>query len=227
METTRKSTRKSAAVPAGALDERIKSTYIEYLLNHGNKPVSVFKFCKELGIQVEDFYNHFGSFKSLERVIWQDFVQTTVKTLHVDKAFLSFTAREKILTFYYALVEILKKNRSFILLQLEGYNKLEIIPEFIKDFKKEYESFIDYTLTAGKTNGEVAIRPFLDKRYPQLFWLHMSFILIFWRDDNSPGFERTDVAIEKSVNLAFDLIGKGAIDSAIDFAKFIYQFKMK
>jgi hypothetical protein len=67
----------------------------------------------------------------------------------------------------------------------------------------------------------------LDKRYPQLFWIHMGFMLIFWKDDGSPGFESTDAAIEKSVNLAFDLIGKGAVDTAIDFAKFLYQNKMK
>ena len=55
----------------------------------------------------------------------------------------------------------------------------------------------------------------------------MSFLLLFWRDDDSAGFEKTDAFVEKSVNLAFDLIGKGALDSAIDFAKFLYQSKMK
>jgi hypothetical protein len=36
-------------------------------------------------------------------------------------------------------------------------------------------------------------------------------------------FEKTDAAIEKSVNLAFDLIGKGILDNALDFGKFLYQ----
>ena len=53
------------------------------------------------------------------------------------------------------------------------------------------------------------------------------FLLLFWKDDESPGFEKTDAAVEKSVNLAFDLIGKGAVDSFIDFAKFLYQSKSK
>jgi hypothetical protein len=57
--------------------------------------------------------------------------------------------------------------------------------------------------------------------------MQLAFLLMFWRDDNSPAFEQTDAAIEKSVNLAFDLIGKGAIDSMLDFAKFLYQSKMK
>jgi len=55
----------------------------------------------------------------------------------------------------------------------------------------------------------------------------MGFLLVFWKEDESPGFEKTDAAVEKSVNLAFDLIGKGAVDSFIDFAKFLYQSKTK
>jgi hypothetical protein len=97
----------------------------------------------------------------------------------------------------------------------------------LKEFKSSFEEFVGSILTDGKSKGEVAERPYLDKRYPQLFWVHMSFLLLFWRDDDSAGFEKTDAFVEKSVNLAFDLIGKGALDSAIDLAKFLYQTKMK
>jgi hypothetical protein len=82
-------------------------------------------------------------------------------------------------------------------------------------------------LNTGKASGEVARRPYLDSRYPEMFWLHMAFLLVFWKDDNSAAFEQTDAAIEKTVNLAFDLIGKGAVDSVIDLAKFLYQAKVK
>lgn len=224
MVTTKKSTKKSAA---SASDEMIKSAYVDFMLNNGTRPASVFKFALDLGIKEEEFYNHFGSFEGLEKSIWKGFIDKTVNKLHTDATFGTFTSREKILAFYYSLVEVLKSNRSFILLQLQAHQKLEIVPGFIKDFKSAYENFIEHTLSIGKTQGEIATRPLLDKRYPQLFWLHMSFILIFWKEDNSAAFERTDMAIEKSVNLAFDLIGKGAVDSAIDFAKFLYQMKMK
>ncbi len=141
--------------------------------------------------------------------------------------FKGFSAREKILAFYFTLLEELKSNRSYVLFQLEHSRKFELVPEYIKGFKAEFETFFDSVLNEGKGKGEVANRPILDKRYPQLFWLHLGFILLFWKQDSSAGFEKTDAAIEKSVNLAFDLIGKGAVDSAIDFAKFLYQNKIK
>jgi hypothetical protein len=53
--------------------------------------------------------------------------------------------------------------------------------------------------------------------------MHFMFILQFWAHDESANFEKTDAAIEKSVNLAFDLIGKGILDNALDFGKFLYQ----
>jgi AcrR family transcriptional regulator len=226
METTKKSRKKSTTV--GATDELLKSAYKKFVLINGHKPASVYKFCLDVGISEEEFYNHFGSFEGLEKAIWQHFIDNTVARLHADASFSAFNSREKVLAFYYALMEVLRADRSFILLQLNGHKKFEIVPEFLKGFKASYEQFMESILAFGKTQGEVATRPYLDKRYPQLFWLHMSFLLIFWKDDNSAGFERTDVAIEKSVNLAFDLIGKGAIDSAIDFGKFLFQMsKMK
>jgi Tetracyclin repressor-like, C-terminal domain len=224
METAKKTSRK----PANKVSlEKVRSAYIEYLLTHGSRPVSVFKFCIDLGIKEDEFYQLAGSFEGLERFIWKAFIEDTITRLKGDNSFRSFTSREKILTFYYALFELLKKNRSYVLFQLENSRKPELVPEYIKGFKSAFESFFESVLNEGKGNGEVAKRPVLDKRYPQLFWIHMGFMLFFWKDDGSPGFESTDAAIEKSVNLAFDLIGKGAVDTAIDFAKFLYQNKMK
>ena len=224
METTKKSARKSQNKVS---ENKIKSAYIEYVLIQGSRPVSVYKFCLDLGIKEEDFYNLFGTFDGLENHIWKGFLGKTIDRLKSDKAFQTFTAREKILAFYFTLLEELKSSRSYVLFQLENSRKFELVPEYIKGFKVEFESFFESILNQAKGKGEVANRPILDKRYPQLFWLHLGFILLFWKEDSSPGFEKTDAAIEKSVNLAFDLIGKGAVDSAIDFAKFLYQNKIK
>ena len=147
--------------------------------------------------------------------------------LRSDKSFQEFSSREKILALYFTLLEELRSNRSFILVQLDSFNKLEIVPSFLKDFKSTFETFIESLLAEGKSKGEIATRPYLDKGYPKLFWLHLAFVVQFWKEDSSAGFEKTDAVIEKSVNLAFDLIGKGAVDSAIDFAKFMYQNKIK
>ncbi len=224
METTKRSKKKTGSDTSRG---KIVSAYKEFLLLEGKQPASVYKFCLDLGISEDNFYSHFGSFEGLEKAVWKGFVEETISRLSGDKSFASFTTQEKILAFYYTLLEVFKSNRSFIVLQLGQHKKLEITPGFIKDFKVDYENFIAELINNGLKNGDIAARPYLDKRYPQLFWTHFVLLLLYWKDDDSPAFEKTDAYVEKSVRLAFDLIGKGVIDSAVDFAKFIYQSKVK
>jgi AcrR family transcriptional regulator len=220
METTKKAkTKKSGSSMAAT----IKQAYRDYLLTEGKQPASVFKFCKDNGMTEAEFYSHFGSFEALEKSIWQGYIESTRQRMESDEAYMQFTSREKILTFYFSLAELLKSERSFVLHQLKSVKNPAITPVFLKGFKKSFEEWITGVLNEGKGTGEIAMRPFIDKRYDALFWMHLMFILQFWSHDESANFEKTDAAIEKSVMLAFDLIGKGVLDTAIDFGKFLYQ----
>ena len=49
----------------------------------------------------------------------------------------------------------------------------------------------------------------------------------FWIEDRSPGFEKTDIAIEKSVRSVFDLFDNTPLDSIVDFGKFLWEEKIK
>lgn len=220
METAKKSRSKSK--PSTSTVD-FKKAYRQFLLKQGNQPASVFAFCDDLKISEDEFYKQFGSFESLEKTIWQDFITDTRKRLEADENYAAFSAREKILSFYFSLAEQLKRDRSFVLHQLKGWSKPGVMPVFLKGFKKSFDEWIKGVIAEGVKSGEIAKRPYLDERYYLLFWMHLMFILQFWSHDESADFEKTDMAIEKSVNLAFDLIGKGILDNAIDFGKFLYQ----
>ena len=56
-------------------------------------------------------------------------------------------------------------------------------------------------------------------------WIQFLYISRDWANDDSEEFQITDAAIEKSVNLIFELMRKGPVDLMIDFAKFAYQNK--
>jgi hypothetical protein len=53
------------------------------------------------------------------------------------------------------------------------------------------------------------------------------FLLKFWIDDSSAEFEKTDIAIEKSVNTIFDVFDNTPLEQVIDFGKFLYKERMK
>ncbi len=219
METSKKSKGKAA----NTSEETIRAAYRKYVLTHGKQPASVFSFCEGLGMPEDEFYTQFGSFESLEKSIWTAYATQVRERLLADENYAGFSAREKILSFHFTLAEMLKADRSFVLLQLKSWKNPAQLPVFLKGFKTIFDDWIKGVITQGIQNGEVAKRPLLDQRYDGLFWLHLMFILQFWSHDESANFEKTDAAIEKSVNLAFDLIGKGILDNALDFGKFLYQ----
>jgi hypothetical protein len=49
------------------------------------------------------------------------------------------------------------------------------------------------------------------------------FILNFWINDNSAAFEKTDEAIEKGINVTFDLFQRSPIDNLFEYGKFLVQ----
>ena len=219
MEATKKSS--SKAKVAGK--DKILNAYRKLVLKEGKEPASVFIFCESIGIKESAFYQSFGSFDAIGNEIWSGYIQDVSRRLKLDKNYNDFSIREKILAFYFTLAEVLREDRSFALLTLKGWKNPVLPPKSLKGFKNSFDTWLAPILNEGKQTGEIAKRPLIDERYDGLFWLHLIFILQFWSNDDSAGFERTDAAIEKSVNLAFDLIGKGVMDNALDFGKFLYQ----
>jgi hypothetical protein len=42
-------------------------------------------------------------------------------------------------------------------------------------------------------------------------------------DDSSPGFEKTDIVIEKSINTIFDVFDNTPLKNILDLGKFLYK----
>jgi AcrR family transcriptional regulator len=205
---------------------KIIAGYIEHVLEHGKQPASVFKFAKALKMNEEEFYNYFTSFEAIKSAVWSKLFEDTINNLESQEVFKEYSAREKLLGFLFTLVEELKKNRSYLLsLYGEKKNMKSLLPNEVKVFRSKFKDFANEIILEGKETEEIASRPVISDRYDEALWLQVWFVFQFWLKDTSPAFEKTDAAIEKSVNLAFDLMGKSALDTFIDFAKFLYQNK--
>lgn len=204
----------------------ILDAYQKHLLRYGKNPISIFAFCEELEISEDDFYSHFRSFKNIENAIWKSFVSDTIYTLENDPEYEIYNAREKTLAFFYTFIEVLKQNRSFVLFRLENLNIVnKTLPFFLTDFFKAYADFMNGIIQEGIENQEVESRPLVTTHYVQGYKLLMGAVLKIWTSDQSEEYQTTDAAIEKLVNLSFDLLQKGPLDGMIDFVKFAYQHK--
>lgn len=204
-------------------EENIISAYMNFVLEHETVPTSVFKFCKENKIKEEEFYKLFGSVGGIQKAIWDLFLDNTMKLVSKNKEYHEFSSQDKMLTFFFTFFEMLKLNRSYVLFVLnEDKNPLKNLKQLkgvrtgIKNFAKEL---------IEEDNSEKSSK--ITQHNPGLFsegaWVQFLFILKFWMEDTSADFEKTDIAIEKSVKTIFDVFDNTPLDSIIDFGKFLYK----
>lgn len=204
----------------------ILNFYITYLLEKGDKPASVYLFCKENNFEEPLFYKHFGSFEAIEKSIFQTFFENTHEALEKNTEYLTFDARNKLLSFYFTFFENLTANRSFVLAILNK-NKFDLKKlNVLSDLKNSFTNYI--------TSLDIEIIDFKQKNIEQIqqkgmkesAWFQLLITLKFWMDDTSASFEKTDIFIEKSINTSFDLMNTTPLKSLVDFGKFLYKEKM-
>src|SRR5690554_1083282 len=203
-----------------ATTQEIIENYIDYVLTHGEQPKSVYTYSKSLGISEAEFYQMFASFDAVERAIWSASIVETIDTIRQQEVWTSYTAREKMLSFFYSYVEVLKRQRSFVSYSLNDSGKLST-PAVLTDVKTVFGNFAEDLINEGLSSGELAERMFISKRYKDAIWLQFAFILNFWIKDDSKDFEKTDEAIEKGINVTFDLFQQSPLDNLIEYGKFI------
>ncbi|QNH60884.1 TetR family transcriptional regulator C-terminal domain-containing protein [Hymenobacter sediminicola] len=204
---------------------RIKQAYLEYVLRKGTPPASVYKLTRKLNLPEEEFYRSYANFDTIDRELWADFGRDARATAEREPVWEQYGSREKLLSFYYTLLEILKRNRSYALQALRRslHRMPGFTPRVLDDFRQEFEVFVADILREGRRTEEVASRPLLQEQYPRAFWQQMLFVLGFFAKDDTVDFQRTDAAVEKAVTLSFDLVGRNTLDSAVDFVRFLVQ----
>jgi len=201
--------------------ESIKEAYIDFVLTEGKQPNSVYLFAKQNQMQEEEFYRFFGSFDAIEQSIWNGFAEKTIEEIKAQEIWAQYSAREKGLSFFYSFFELLKNSRSFVVYSLKKQSKGFTTPKVFQDMKITFEGFCDAVINEGIESGELTDRKFFTERYKEALWIQLVFVLNFWVGDTSTGFEKTDEAIEKGVNVTFDLFQRSPIDNLFEYGKFL------
>lgn len=199
--------------------------YIKHTLTHNKTPESVYLFTQEAGITEAEFYNHFASLHALEAGIFANWWVQTTQTAQGNDVYAGYMAREKVLALFFTWIEQLKQYRSFVvyLHQRDGKQFPPKYPNYLKQLHQEFNHTVKPILNDAVESKEIVDRKYLSEKYADGLWANFLFITGFWLKDESKGFEKTDESIEKSVNLAFELMGKSALDSALEFGKFLFQ----
>lgn len=217
---------KSSTSKKSVTQEKLIKLYMESVLENEARPKSVYKFAKDNGFTEDEFYGFFGSFEGLRIEIWNQFYIKSVELMESSSEVDVFNSREKMLTFFFTFFEMLTANRSYVLFALQenpetlkNLAQLKGLRKHIKGFAKELieDDNDDKNLKVLQRNASI---------FSEGAWAQTLFLLKFWMDDNSAGFEKTDLAIEKSVNTVFDLFDNTPLERVVDFGKFLWKERM-
>jgi hypothetical protein len=222
METVKKNSPKKKLID----DTTIISKYMEQVLDKNEEPKNVFAFCKENKISETDFYTFFGSIAALKQEIWVKFFENASATILKEAAFETYSNKNKLLTLYFTLFEILTLNRSYVLFSfLENKEGLKNLKN-LKKFRNHFKEFIVHIIESDSSAKNDKVAKVTQPVFAEGAWLQFLFLLKFWMDDTSKSFEKTDVLIEKSVNTVVDLLDTKPLESLFDLGKFLWKEKM-
>ncbi|RZJ70911.1 TetR family transcriptional regulator C-terminal domain-containing protein [Flavobacterium sp.] len=204
-------------------DDKIVELYMNDVLQHNSEPGNVYIFCKRNHIEETQFYQFFNSLGSIRQEIWVKFFENAEAIMAQSQDYQGYSEKDKLLTLYYTIFEILTLNRTYVSWSLrdnkQGLKNLTDLKQFRNRFKEYVEELL-------KTQNPEKFRKVRDLTEPVLSegaWVQFLFILKFWLDDNSKGFEKTDIIIEKSVNTVVSLLDTKPLENLIDLGKFLWK----
>ncbi len=226
MATAKKTTAKKTAKKKEITRHDVITAYMDYVLEHEKTPKSIYKFAKDNNMSEADFYNFFGNFDGLRKDIWNTFFTMTMDVAHKNEEYANFSNREKMLTFFYTFFELLTLNRSYVLFTLKENQHMMNKMEQLKGLRKHVKGFAKELIQERNENKTNILLERSETIYSEGAWVQLLFLMKFWMDDDSAGFEKTDMAIEKSVNTIFDVFDNTPLDAVLDFGKFLWKERM-
>ncbi|WP_339655015.1 TetR family transcriptional regulator C-terminal domain-containing protein [Flavobacterium frigidarium] len=207
--------------------DKIVSLYMEYTLEHNEKPKSVYLFAKQNNFSEAEFYSFFGTIESIEKEIFKMFLEKTVALLQMDPNYHGYDMKSKMLSFYFTFFELLTANRSYVSQSLTAdKNQLKNL----KQLTALRMAFLDYVTSIISDEYRIKqekLQKMQEKALQESSWIQFLMTMKFWLEDDSAAFEKTDIYIEKSVKLSFELMNIAPIDSLIDFGKFMFKEKIQ
>jgi len=217
MATTKKTTKTQAKVSQASILEM----YMNHCLETNEAPKNVYLFCKQHDLEESVFYAQFNSLEMINAEVWNQFLKNAIQIIEKDQAYQGYTDKNKLLTLYFTVFEILNLNRSYCVFSLKQHRpQLENLKD-LNAFKDTFKQFVKGIVSANDSNE--AFKTITKPVFSEGAWIQFLFLLKFWLEDKSVGFEKTDIAIEKSVNTMVDLLQTKTLENIVDFGKFLFQ----
>lgn len=201
--------------------------YTGFYRKFGRFPKDAAEFAQYLGLENNEFLKSFNPLATLAAYIWEGYFDTARERSQADPAFENYSCREIYLSLLYNLVAVINEEADMNRSMFSFAAALPSAPKELKRLKTTAGDYLAEMIAAGQRSGEIADRTLVNSQYKRWTWWGMLFVIYFWKNDDSADGESTDVAIEKTAHLIFDILNPNAMDSTIQFFTFLFKEGMK
>lgn len=209
-------------------DDEIISQYMELILSSGDI-MNIDELCKKLDISKGNFLDYFDTIWDLERVIWDKLLKQSIHTIKSDEQYADFSVKEKLLSLMYTFFENLTLNRGYVLHNLRTHGSIKSRKKLFRKMKKTYIKFIEEIFLSNSLGFNYKLidvaKTLRKKGLSESLWLQLTLLITFWRKDTSDNLDKTDEAIEKSVQVIMDILDTSRLKNFMDFGRFLWNEK--
>ena len=96
----------------------------------------------------------------------------------------------------------------------------------LSGLRNHFKSFAKDLIDLDNSSAQSKLTQFQPTVFSEAAWVQLLFTIKFWMDDNSPGFEKTDILIEKSINTVFEVFNNTPLEQVLDLGKFLFKERM-
>lgn len=157
--------------------------------------------------------------KVIVDINWQLLFENTCDGVLQDANYDRYPVREKTLSFFYTFLFELQSE-----LENLGGNWFDL--NKMNEIKVGFLEYVNIQIEEGLNTGEIKSRALISSSYKLAIWRSFQSMILFWRSDISNQKEQTDIFVERTIHLVFDILMPNALDSTFDLFNFLWKNKM-
>lgn len=214
---------KKKTPPGAPRQDELLVLFKEQIRNSGRRPRSLVNFCEMQNINIQQTRKIYRTLTALEKAVWLHWFNETLSVLERSEEYKQYSARERLLSFYYSWTDTIKPFRPYLKSAPALPQLFSGVDWFLADIRSAFLKYAKEIVQFAASNEEIMLRPVFRNYYENALWQQFLFVMNYWLNDKSNEQAKTDEAIERVVHLFFDLAGRNQLDSIFDFGKFLLK----
>ena len=202
---------------------RLLESAVDVITEKGFRSASMREIANRADVGDATIYNYFSSKDKLLYGYCEYVQQQVVEELKAIDDFHEYTLQEQLHQFIELQLQTWLPAREFL---KEVYEQTFVSPiagyERMQTTRELFSSTVIELLDAAIEADEIPDQPYREL-LPRLAWDYMNAILAYWLQDDSDQFSNTTQVVDRSVEIAIQLLIGGLIGKSIDLVSFLFR----